>query len=157
MKKPRLTSSPTAVASESASRSRPSPVPPRNRGRPKSDSRRSSAFSASHKVPATGRSQKRKRATINSITAYSPIQNFRNLTPPHADIKIPEPPSRSPTPPSRVVPGVRGNRYTEEDQIFFIDFISYELKCNPALTKNELAEMLHHKAIISQLLDMFLY
>jgi hypothetical protein len=45
----------------------------------------------------------------------------------------------------KVVPGVRGNRYTEEDQKFFIEFISYELNRNPELTKSEIIDMLHSK------------
>lgn len=81
-----------------------------------------------------------RRATINSLTAPAPVFDSR-LPPPHADIKIPDPPSRSPTPPTKVIPQGRGNKYTPEDREFFIKFIQRALQKNPDLTRNELCEM----------------
>ncbi|RXW19522.1 hypothetical protein EST38_g6325 [Candolleomyces aberdarensis] len=86
-----------------------------------------------------------KRATINSLTAPAPVFDSR-LPPPHADIKIPDPPSRSPTPPTRVIPQGRGNKYTPEDREFFIKFIQRALQKNPDLTRNELCEMVAERA-----------
>ncbi|KAJ2919310.1 hypothetical protein MD484_g1151, partial [Candolleomyces efflorescens] len=86
-----------------------------------------------------------RRATINSLTAPAPVFDSR-LPPPHADIKIPDPPSRSPTPPTKVIPQGRGNKYTPEDREFFIKFIQRALQKNPDLTRNELCEMVAERA-----------
>jgi hypothetical protein len=86
-----------------------------------------------------------KRRTINSITAHEPSLNLK-LLPPQADIKLPDPPSRPPTPPTRVVRGSNGgNRYTPEDKEFFIKFIHYELENDPSLTKHDLCVKLAEK------------
>lgn len=90
-------------------------------------------------VPATG-----GRSTLNSLSVPSPVFNDR-LPPPHADLKIPEPPSRSPSPPTRVIPQGRGNKYTDEDRQFFLKFISWRLKQDPTLTRNDLCNMLAEK------------
>ena len=66
---------------------------------------------------------------------------------PNAEVQVPDPPSRSPTPPSRIVPGANGNRYTDEDKEYFIKFISWRLKQEPTLTKNELCELLAEKVL----------
>lgn len=50
-------------------------------------------------------------------------------------------PSRSPTPPTEVVPRGNkqaGNKYTEADKDFFVKEIAYRLKLDPHLTQNEL-------------------
>jgi len=86
-----------------------------------------------------------KRATINSLTTHYAPQDLPNLVLPQTHIVVPKPPSRSPTPPTRVVPSARGNKYTEEDKAYFIKFISWHLKCNPELTKAELCAMLAEK------------
>lgn len=85
-----------------------------------------------------------KRHTINSITAHEPTLNPK-LLPPQADIKIPDPPSRSPTPPTKVIRGANGNIYTQEDKEFFIKFLLWELQKNPNLTKQELCIKLAEK------------
>ncbi|KAG5715650.1 hypothetical protein E4T56_gene488 [Termitomyces sp. T112] len=91
--------------------------------------------------PTTG-----KRNTINSLTAPAPVFGDR-LPPPNADIQIPDPPSRSPSPPTVVIPHRgRGNKYTPEDRDFFLKFISWRLKGDPSLTRNDLCAMLAEKA-----------
>lgn len=85
-----------------------------------------------------------KRHTINSITAYEPSLNLK-LLPPQADIKLPDPPSQAPTPPTRVVRGGSGNRFTPEDKEFFIKFIHYELENDAGLTKHDLCVKLAEK------------
>ncbi|KAH6916874.1 hypothetical protein BKA70DRAFT_315439 [Coprinopsis sp. MPI-PUGE-AT-0042] len=94
-------------------------------------------------VQATGS----RRATMNSITVGSPIFDKR-LPPPHAEIKIPEPPSRSPTPPpqSSLVLKGRGYKYTDEDDAYFAKFIQWHMMENPHYTKTELCEMIAEKA-----------
>ncbi|KAG6862438.1 hypothetical protein C0995_011878 [Termitomyces sp. Mi166 len=92
-------------------------------------------------LPTTG-----KRNTINSLTAPAPVFGDR-LPPPNADIQIPDPPSRSPSPPTVVIPHRgRGNKYTPEDRDFFLKFISWRLKGDPSLTRNDLCNMLAEKA-----------
>ncbi|EGO30923.1 hypothetical protein SERLADRAFT_345204 [Serpula lacrymans var. lacrymans S7.9] len=86
------------------------------------------------------------RKTFNSITAPSQTQDVPNLLPPHASIIVPDVPSRSPTPPTLIIAGNRGNKYTEEDRSFFLKFISWELKNDPSLSKKELCEKLAEKA-----------
>lgn len=91
--------------------------------------------------PTTG-----KRNTINSLTAPAPVFGDR-LPAPNAEIQIPDPPSRSPTPPNIVVPHRgRGNKYTPEDREFFLKFIAWRLKGDPTLTRNDLCALLAEKA-----------
>ncbi|KAG5647594.1 hypothetical protein DXG03_008947 [Asterophora parasitica] len=85
------------------------------------------------------------RSTINSLTAPAPVFGDR-MPPPNADIQIPEPPSRSPTPPTIVIPQGRGNKYTPEDRDFFLKFIAWRLQGDPTLTRNDLCVMLAEKA-----------
>lgn len=88
----------------------------------------------------------RGRKTMNSLSVAEPV--FGNgLLPPNACIKIPDPPSRSPSPPTNVVFQRRGNRYTKEDREYFIKFLSWRLKQNPSLSRQELCEMLAEKVI----------
>ncbi|PPQ67047.1 hypothetical protein CVT25_005648 [Psilocybe cyanescens] len=87
-----------------------------------------------------------RRSTINSLTAPSPVFGGR-LPAPNADIKIPDPPSRSPSPPTNVIPHRgRGNKYTNEDREFFIEFVGWRLKKDPSLTRHEICELLAQKA-----------
>ncbi|KAF8745117.1 hypothetical protein AX14_010581 [Amanita brunnescens Koide BX004] len=85
------------------------------------------------------------RTTQNSLSAPTPVYDDR-LPPPNAEIRIPSPPSRSPSPPRHIVPQGRGNKYTPEDRDFFIRFISWRLKGNPCLTRMDLCEQLAEKA-----------
>ncbi|PCH33748.1 hypothetical protein WOLCODRAFT_160317 [Wolfiporia cocos MD-104 SS10] len=67
------------------------------------------------------------------------------------EIRIPTPPTRSPTPPTRVEPAARGTKFTDEDKVFFVKFLQWELGRNPRLTRSELNRMLaekvpHHSA-----------
>ena len=84
------------------------------------------------------------RTTQNSLSAPTPVFDDR-LPPPNAEIRIPSPPSRSPSPPRHIVPQGRGNKYTPEDRDFFVRFISWRLKGNPSLTRMDLCEQLAEK------------
>ncbi|KAL1679888.1 hypothetical protein EV122DRAFT_263163 [Schizophyllum commune] len=88
---------------------------------------------------------KKSRRTFNSITGPEAVFDDR-LPPPHADLKTPEPPSRSPTPPTLVVSAGRGNKFTPQDRDFFLKFISWRLKENPTLSRGELCDALAAKA-----------
>jgi len=100
-------------------------------------------------LPVEGRGRK----TMNSLSVAEPI--FGNgLPPPNACIKVPDPPSRSPSPPANVVFQGRGNRYTQEDREYFIKFISWRLKQNSSLSRHELCEMLAEK-VVDFFLDTF--
>ncbi|KAF9479731.1 hypothetical protein BDN70DRAFT_878491 [Pholiota conissans] len=103
-----------------------------------------SSLSATPPIPLE-QSHSSRRSTINSLTAPAPVFGNR-LPPPHADIKIPEPPSRSPTPPTVVIPAARGNKYTPEDRDYFIKFIGWRLKQDSSLTRNELCDLIAQKA-----------
>ncbi|SJL05555.1 uncharacterized protein ARMOST_08922 [Armillaria ostoyae] len=117
------------------------PHPSVQQGRQQSRQRKSSTpVSATSTVPTIGR-----RSTINSLTTHTAVFD-RHLPPPHADLKIPDPPSRSPTPPTRVVPQGRGNKFTPEDKDFFLKFILRRLKEDPSLSRNDLCELLAEKA-----------
>jgi hypothetical protein len=158
---------------------KPSPFLPSPTARAKSsDSNR--AASSSSRVPQTHRPSIKKerispkpftfvvskpavpskRRTINSITAHEPSLNLK-LLPPQADIKLPDPPSRAPTPPTRVVRGSNGNRFTPEDKEFFIKFIHFELENNPDLTKHDLcvklAEKVCYLLMVSLMMDLYIY
>ncbi|KAJ7293431.1 hypothetical protein C8J57DRAFT_1269032 [Mycena rebaudengoi] len=86
------------------------------------------------------------RRTINSLTAPTYTYNER-LPPPDSELKIPDPPSRSPSPPTEVIPHNRGgNKFTADDRAYFIKFILWRLKGDPTLRKAELCELLAEKA-----------
>ncbi|KAF8167751.1 hypothetical protein B0H34DRAFT_28743 [Crassisporium funariophilum] len=87
-----------------------------------------------------------RRSTINSLTAPAPVYGSR-LPAPNSEIKIPEPPSRCPSPPTKVVPHRgRGNKYTEEDREYFIKFVGWQLKQDRTLTRHAICELLAEKA-----------
>ena len=91
-----------------------------------------------------------RRSTINSLTAPSPVYGDR-LPAPHAEIKIPDPPSRSPSPPTNVIPHRgRGNKYTNEDRDFFIKFVGWRLKQDPKLTRHDICDLLGEKVSLTQ-------
>ncbi|KAJ7829576.1 hypothetical protein B0H14DRAFT_1205283 [Mycena olivaceomarginata] len=51
---------------------------------------------------------------------------------PNALLRIPEPPPRSPTPPTEVIPHYGGgNRFTQADKDYFIKFLCWSLKQDP--------------------------
>lgn len=86
-----------------------------------------------------------RRSTINSLTAPAPVYGNR-LPAPNAEIKIPDPPSRSPSPPTNIIPHRgRGNKYTEEDRDFFIKFVGWRLKQDPSLTRQDICDLLAEK------------
>ncbi|KAG1716002.1 hypothetical protein ID866_1167 [Astraeus odoratus] len=128
----------------------PAPPSPKPRGR-SSPSRlvqreRPSRIQPAPVVPVP-RPQKRVRSTFNSISASVPTATaVRGLTPPHVDILVPDPPSRSPSPPAKVQSSLHGNRYTQEDRDYFIKFITWRLKQDPSLKKRQLCEQLAEKA-----------
>ncbi|KAJ6604499.1 hypothetical protein DFH09DRAFT_1122910 [Mycena vulgaris] len=107
---------------------------------PSSRSRRPSQQPVSRE-PAGGR-----RRTINSLTTHTPVYDER-LPPPNTELRIPDPPSRSPSPPTEVIPHNRGgNKFTPDDRAYFIKFISWRLKGDPTLLRHELCELLAEKA-----------
>lgn len=162
VKKPLVPSKPPSRAKEEGSspqvaRKRhlsPPPPPPRQvtqkKGRSSAPSQTSRQKRAPSKTATTttsslARPPKRPRATLNSLSAPLPSNDVPNLMPPQVDIPLPEPPSRSPTPPTIVQVGTNGNRYTKEDRDYFIKFLMWRLKQEPSLTKKELCELLHEK------------
>ncbi|KAJ7275189.1 hypothetical protein B0H12DRAFT_1318996 [Mycena haematopus] len=87
-----------------------------------------------------------RRQTINSITSHMLVYNER-LPPPNTELKIPEPPSRSPSPPTEVIPHNRGgHKFTPYDREYFIKFMQWRLKGDPTLVRSELCELLAEKA-----------
>ena len=84
------------------------------------------------------------RTTQNSLSAPDPVFGDR-LPPPNTEIRIPAPPSRSPSPPSHIVPSGRGYKYTPEDRDFFIKFISWRLKGDPTSTRMDHCAQLAEK------------
>jgi hypothetical protein len=66
----------------------------------------------------------------------------RHLPAPNREVKIPDPPARSPTPPTKLVALKRGYKFTTEDQEYFHKFISWRLQQNPSLTRQEICELL---------------
>ncbi|KAG8219690.1 hypothetical protein J3R82DRAFT_645 [Butyriboletus roseoflavus] len=135
----------------------PPPPCPRPRQSPKKKAHSSGPSQASRRKRATPqpvttttsaltRPPKRPRATLNSLSAPLPSNDVPNLMPPQVHIPLPNPPSRSPTPPAIVQVGTNGNKYTKEDREYFIKFLVWRLKQNPSLTKKELCELLHEKA-----------
>ncbi|KAJ7790158.1 hypothetical protein B0H14DRAFT_3891339 [Mycena olivaceomarginata] len=85
------------------------------------------------------------RRTINSLTTHTAVYN-EHIPPPNSQLRIPVPPSRSPTPPTEVIPHNRGgNKFTPEDRRYFIRFIQWRLTCDPTLLRNELCELLAAK------------
>jgi len=133
----------------------PLPAPPRQS--PTKKGRSSAPSQASRRKRATpqlvtgtttsvlARPPKRPRATLNSLSAPLPSNDAPNLMPPQVHIPLPEPPSRSPTPPAVVQVGTNGNKYTKEDREYFLNFLAWRLKQDPSLTKKELCELLHEK------------
>ncbi|KAH9950436.1 hypothetical protein B0H21DRAFT_723370 [Amylocystis lapponica] len=87
---------------------------------------------------STGRQWSSTRTAVNAGP-------FVSLHPVRWAIKIPDPPSREPTPPTRVEFAARGNKYTEDDQAFFIKFIQWKLKEDPTLAKEPLCTLLSQK------------
>ena len=120
----------------------PSPSPPLRQSRqPKRSTPNAPTPSLSN------RPSKRPRATLNSMSAPPlPIDLPAKLMPLQADITLPPPPSRSPTPPTKIEVGTNGNKYTEEDRAYFLKFISWRLSQDASLTKKDLCAMLHQKA-----------
>jgi hypothetical protein len=85
-----------------------------------------------------------RRSTINSLTAPAPVFGSR-LPAPNADIRIPDPPSRSPSPPTNIIPQGRGNKYTQEDRDFFVKFVGWRLKQDSSLSRQEICDLLAKK------------
>ncbi|KAK7468735.1 hypothetical protein VKT23_003238 [Stygiomarasmius scandens] len=152
-KKPALDSFKDFDSSSPIRSSSPAGVPTKLRGHPPkaSTSQSSTSRAASSSKSSTPvhdfsmAASGSRRQTINSLTVHTPVYNKR-LPPPNSQVIVPEPPSRSPSPPTRIVPHVRGNRFTDEDKEFFIKFISWRLKNDASLGRNELCDELERKA-----------
>lgn len=66
------------------------------------------------------------------------------------DAEIPPPPSRSPSPPTRIEKGTRGNRFTDEDKQFVVRYLQWTLQnASEPLTKMRFCEMLYQKVKMS--------
>ncbi|EMD42154.1 hypothetical protein CERSUDRAFT_110691 [Gelatoporia subvermispora B] len=78
-------------------------------------------------------------------TQRKPILEHVSLHPNFEETRVPEPPSRSPTPPTRVVPRGRGNAFTPEDHSYFIAFLQRRLAERPRSTRDELCKTLEEK------------
>ncbi len=59
-----------------------------------------------------------------------------------SELPIPAPPEDEPVPPTKVVKGVRGNRYTAEDKKYFAKYVPWALQNDPFLTRGELVARL---------------
>lgn len=79
------------------------------------------------------------RSTINSLTAYLPIEDSSSK----AHIQIPDTPSRSPSPP--VISPRERNKYTQQDSEYMLKFISWERSRSPNVSKTELSRKLAQK------------
>ncbi|KAI0963725.1 hypothetical protein AcW1_000720 [Taiwanofungus camphoratus] len=99
--------------------------------------------SLSHERPQNQKSKKRSKGKRKN--ALWDEAGFVSLYPINALVRIPDPPSRSPTPPTRVVPRGKGNRFTKEDHEFFIKFIQWELQKDPNMNRSQLCRMLAEK------------
>lgn len=58
---------------------------------------------------------------------------------------LPAAPTRSPSPPTLVIAGPRGNRFTDQDKDYFLRYILWALQCDPSLTRQELCNNLEVK------------
>lgn len=82
-----------------------------------------------------------KHSTTSHPT-HTPTQRSRARSP-----SSPRTPSRSPSPPSFVKGGPRGNRYTDEDKDWLVRYTKWVTKrSDRPMTKTQMAEMLHKKA-----------
>ncbi|KAJ7654972.1 hypothetical protein DFH06DRAFT_486008 [Mycena polygramma] len=87
-----------------------------------------------------------RRRTINSMTSHTLVYNER-IPPPNTELRIPDPPSRSPSPPTEIIPHNRGgHKFTPGDRAYFIKFIQWRLKGDPTLVRSELCDLLAEKA-----------
>ncbi|KAF9056522.1 hypothetical protein BJ165DRAFT_1434177 [Panaeolus papilionaceus] len=147
LEKPHRKPIPTVKKPSPASFKRdPSPRPSASRKTSKQPQKKSVSKSSTPVIETPIPSKKLGRSTLNSLTGPAPVYGNR-LPPPNAEIKAPEPPSRSPTPPTRVISHLgRGNKYTQEDRKFFIKFIGWRLKHDSTLTRNDLCQALAEKA-----------
>ncbi|KAI0082255.1 hypothetical protein K474DRAFT_850750 [Panus rudis PR-1116 ss-1] len=59
---------------------------------------------------------------------------------------IPPVPSRSPSPPTSILPAPRGNQFTAEDSTYLVDMFLWTCKNNPSVSKNDVFELLGQKA-----------
>lgn len=103
----------------------------------------------SPKASSAQHQKKAGRKTNNSIHSvlYGEDLDVRML-PPESYIRIPEPPSRSPTPPTYIDSGPAGNRYTPEDKSYFIKVSrNPEWFCSPASFQSRRASVGSSSAI----------
>ncbi|TFK56951.1 hypothetical protein OE88DRAFT_77269 [Heliocybe sulcata] len=131
---------------------------------PKSSARHEASMASRGSSSQPRRSRAKKPASTASSSSVSTVENrsysytstryvassanLPNLFPNYADIKVPEPPSRSPSPPRNIVPapGGKGNRYTAEDKAYFPLKVAWEVKQNPRATKNEILQRIAERA-----------
>ncbi|KAJ6519674.1 hypothetical protein C8R45DRAFT_952315 [Mycena sanguinolenta] len=146
VKKPSISAFKTETSpfsSSAMSTSSAGPSNPRRSSQKAAQSSRTPSRTSSHvDLPVNGS----RRQTINSITSHMLVYNER-LPPPNTELKIPEPPSRSPSPPTEAIPHNRGgHKFTPYDREYFIKLIQWRLKSDPTLVRSELCELLAEKA-----------
>nr|GAT47821.1 predicted protein [Mycena chlorophos] len=152
---PKTVKKPTLhVPSPAYSPSPSPPPPPRPRGRPKKPANHTPMLESTGRRASTSARRRQtplletggRRQTINSLTApLAPVYNPR-LPPPSTLMRVPDAPSRSPSPPTTAIPHNRGGyKFTPEDKKYFIDFISWRLKEDPTMVRHELCEELARK------------
>lgn len=90
------------------------------------------------------RTTKSRRALKGNVKAESTPPSSPPVV--QSKIKIPEPPSRSPSPPAIVPnPSNRPARYTQADDDYLIKFVGWRLKGDPNLTRQEICDKLARK------------
>ena len=155
----------TQPSQSSGSQSRSAPIRPPTSPSPAQQSANSAstARSARDNVVAKNGSSSRKRPLSGDHSSLDESEQVSekakgkrrvrrgsagghvSLYPERWTVHIPPSPSRSPTPPTRVEAGGRGNKYTEEDKDYFIKFIQWRLKKDPTLEKDQLCALTAEK------------
>ncbi|KAL6302153.1 hypothetical protein BKA93DRAFT_827615 [Sparassis latifolia] len=81
-----------------------------------------------------------------ATTVRRHVEDVVSLHPTHNNLRIPELPSRTPSPPLSETAPRKGKRFMEEDKDFFIKFIQRKLSKNPYLKQAKLCALLAEKA-----------
>jgi hypothetical protein len=103
------------------------------------------AASASASASASTRPRKIAQSAIAKLTHR--VQSGVRLEPgpPRRHDNIPSTPNREPTPPSLVIAGNRGNKFTESDKEYFVKYLLWALKSDPAMSRADLCNRLSAK------------
>jgi hypothetical protein len=117
---------------------------PLKRARSKAITSKEKRLTSPAVIPASGS----RRTTLNSLTTFDPVFNSQ-LPPPHTEIKIPDLPSREPSPPTTIVANNLGHKFTQEDRDFFIKFIQRRFMEDPTMQRKDICDRLAEKARVS--------